>query len=253
MATTTPNFGWAVPTSTDLVKDGAVAIETLGDSIDASLVDLKGGTTGQVLTKASNTDMDFSWVADATGIPATIFDAKGDIIAATAADTASRLAVGTNGQVLTADSTAATGLKWATASSGGTWTSFTPTWTNLTVGNGALTARYIKNGGLVNFSLVLVFGSTTSISGRVRVSWPVAPINTAAAQTAQVNVQYEEAGNAPWFGQFFSQGAGTSDYEILAMNTSGTYSYATVLSSTVPFTWGTGDYIFISGSYEVTP
>jgi hypothetical protein len=119
MATTTPNFGWAVPTSTDLVKDGAVAIETLGDAIDASLVDLKGGTSGQVLAKASNTDMDFSWVTDATGIPATIFDAKGDIIAATAADTASRLAVGSNGQVLTADSTAATGLKWATAAAGG--------------------------------------------------------------------------------------------------------------------------------------
>jgi hypothetical protein len=118
MATTTPNFGWAVPTSTDLVKDGAVAIETLGDAIDASLVDLKGGTTGQVLTKASGTDMDFSWVADATGIPATIFDAKGDIIAATAADTASRLAVGANNTVLTADSSTATGLKWA--ASGGT-------------------------------------------------------------------------------------------------------------------------------------
>jgi hypothetical protein len=119
MATTTPNFGWAVPTSTDLVKDGAVAIETLGDAIDASLVDLKGGTTGQVLAKASGTDMDFSWVTDATGIPATIFDAKGDIIAATAADTASRLAVGTNGQVLTADSTTATGIKWATPAAGG--------------------------------------------------------------------------------------------------------------------------------------
>jgi hypothetical protein len=61
MATTTPNFGWTVPTSSDLVKNGAVAIETLGDSIDASLVDLKGGTTGQVLAKASGTDMDFTW------------------------------------------------------------------------------------------------------------------------------------------------------------------------------------------------
>jgi hypothetical protein len=63
MATTTPNFGWSVPTSTDLVKDGATAIETLGDSIDASLVDLKGGTSGQVLSKNSNTDMDFTWVS----------------------------------------------------------------------------------------------------------------------------------------------------------------------------------------------
>jgi len=52
------------------------------------------------------------------GIPATILDAKGDIIAATAADTASRLAVGTNGHVLTADSAEATGLKWAAAGSG---------------------------------------------------------------------------------------------------------------------------------------
>jgi hypothetical protein len=67
MATTTPNFGWPVPTSTNLVKDGATAIEALGDSIDASLLDLKGGTSGQVLAKNSNTDMDFIWVTDAAG------------------------------------------------------------------------------------------------------------------------------------------------------------------------------------------
>jgi hypothetical protein len=115
MATTTPNFGWPVPTSTDLVKDGATAIESLGDSIDASLLDLKGGTTGQVLSKNSNTDMDFTWTAID---PLVILDAKGDLITATAADTPARLAVGTNGQVLTADSTAGTGLAWATPTSG---------------------------------------------------------------------------------------------------------------------------------------
>lgn len=120
MATTTPNFGWPVPTSTDLVKDGATAIEALGDSIDASLLDLKGGTTGQVLAKASSTDLDFSWVAQsgASAIQNSIVDAKGDLIAATANDTPARLAVGTNGQVLMADSTAATGLKWAAAGGG---------------------------------------------------------------------------------------------------------------------------------------
>ena len=114
MATTTPNFGWSVPTSTDLVKDGATAIETLGDSIDASLVDLKGGTTGQALVKNSGTDMDFVW---SSIDPLTILDAKGDLISATAADTPARLAVGTNGHVLTADSTQSTGIKWAAPAS----------------------------------------------------------------------------------------------------------------------------------------
>ncbi len=115
MATTT-NFGWETPDDTDLVKDGAAAMRTLGNSIDTSFVDLKGGTTGQVLAKASGTDLDFSWVAqdDSNAIQNAIVDAKGDLIAATAADTPARLAVGTNGQVLTADSTASTGIKWAT-------------------------------------------------------------------------------------------------------------------------------------------
>ena len=118
MATTTTNFGWDTPQSTDLVKDGATAIAALGQDIDTALVDLKGGTTNQVLAKNSNTDLDFKWVADASGISATIFDAKGDIIAATAADTADRLAVGANNTVLTADSSTATGLKWATPATG---------------------------------------------------------------------------------------------------------------------------------------
>lgn len=118
MATTTTNFGWDIPQSTDLVKDGATAIATLGQDIDTAMVDLKGGTTGQVLSKNSDTDLDFIWVAqdDSNAIQNAIVDAKGDLIAATAADTPARLAVGTNGQVLTADSTASTGLKWSTPS-----------------------------------------------------------------------------------------------------------------------------------------
>jgi hypothetical protein len=118
MANTT-NFGWETPDNTDLVKDGALAIRTLGSAIDTSLVDLKGGTSGQVLSKATNTDMDFTWVTqdDANAIQNAIVDAKGDLITATAADVPARLAVGTDGQVLTADSSTATGLKWAAVSS----------------------------------------------------------------------------------------------------------------------------------------
>lgn len=120
MATTTA-FGWPTPDDTALVKDGAAAIRSLGQAIDTSMADLEGGTTGQVLSKASGTDMDFTWVTpdDANAIQNAIVDAKGDLIAATAADTPARLAVGTNGQVLTADSTASTGLAWASPASGG--------------------------------------------------------------------------------------------------------------------------------------
>lgn len=60
MASTT-NFGWTTPDNTGYVKDGALAIRTLGSAIDTSMAELKGGTTGQVLKKTSNTDMDFEW------------------------------------------------------------------------------------------------------------------------------------------------------------------------------------------------
>ena len=53
MATTTPNYGWPVPTSTDYVKDGATAIEALGDAIDATVFGLPtGGVLKLVKTQA---------------------------------------------------------------------------------------------------------------------------------------------------------------------------------------------------------
>jgi hypothetical protein len=64
---TTTNFGWTTPADTDLVKDGAAAIRTLGNGIDTSLIDLKGGTTGQILSKASNTDLDYTWITNDVG------------------------------------------------------------------------------------------------------------------------------------------------------------------------------------------
>ena len=113
MATTT-NFGWTTPDDTDLVKDGAAAIRTLGSAIDTSLVDLKGGTTGQVLSKASNTDLDYSWTTPTDQTPLTT---KGDLFGYSTAD--ARIPVGANGTVLTADSAETLGVKWATPAGGG--------------------------------------------------------------------------------------------------------------------------------------
>lgn len=165
MATTT-NFGWTTPDDTGLVKDGASAIRTLGSAIDTSLVDLKGGTTNQVLAKNSNTDLDFKWVSDATGIQATIFDAKGDIIAATAADTADRLAVGANGTVLTADSTASTGLKWATPTASAI--SFSLLNTGGTSLSGSTTT--VSSIGGYNYYMILIDAvSSTNVSAKLQV------------------------------------------------------------------------------------
>jgi hypothetical protein len=67
MANPTSNFNWQMPTSTDLVTDLPADFEVFGQAVDTSLADLKGGTTGQVLAKATGTDMDFSWVTPASG------------------------------------------------------------------------------------------------------------------------------------------------------------------------------------------
>jgi hypothetical protein len=134
MATTT-NYSWTTPDDTALVKDGAAAIRSLGTAIDST-----------VFTNAGN------------AIAKTIVDAKGDIIAATAADTVSRLAVGANNTVLTADSSTATGLKWATPGGGKNWTAVNSGGTALT---GATT---ITISGITKDNIMIVMGAGSCAS-----------------------------------------------------------------------------------------
>jgi len=62
MANPTTYFGWVMPTATDLVTDLPADFNIFGQGVDTSMQDLLGGTTGQVLSKASNTNMDFAWI-----------------------------------------------------------------------------------------------------------------------------------------------------------------------------------------------
>jgi len=67
MSNPTSNFNWQMPTATDLVTDLPADFEVFGQAVDTTFVDLKGGTTGQILSKASNTGMDFAWVTPPGG------------------------------------------------------------------------------------------------------------------------------------------------------------------------------------------
>ena len=67
MTNPTSNFGWQMPTPTDLVTDLPADFEVFGQAVDTSMADLKGGTTGQILSKATNADMDFTWITNDVG------------------------------------------------------------------------------------------------------------------------------------------------------------------------------------------
>ena len=139
MTNPTSNFGWQMPTSTDLVTDLPADFAVFGQAVDTSMADLKGGTTGQILSKATATDMDFTWITNdvgditavtaGTGISgggtsgavtitnsmATAITTAGDLIKGTGSGTFDRLGIGSTGQVLTV---AAGAPSWATPTSG---------------------------------------------------------------------------------------------------------------------------------------
>lgn len=230
---TSPLFGWEEPDDVDLVKDGAAAIRTLGNAIDTSMGDLLGGTTGQVLSKASNTNMDFTWVTsdDANAIQNAIVDAKGDLIAASAADTPARLAIGTNNAFLKADSTAATGMVWDNSA----WTSYTVGTANVTVGNGTLTGAYKQIGKTTFYRIKFALGSTSAISNDAAFGLPFAALSNDASLGSATFVDNSAAGfYIGWYA------GGYPRYQ----STFGT------LTATSPFTWAVNDSLTIWGSYE---
>jgi len=243
MANPTTPFGWQMPTSTDLVTDLPADFEVFGQAVATSMADLLGGTTGQVLSKTSNTDMDFTWVTtdDTNAIQNAIVDAKGDLIAASAADTPARLAVGANGTTLIAASGETTGLKWE-----GAWTTWTPTIANFVRGNGTETARYSKVGNIVYLNYRFTFGSTSSLSGRPEISLPV----NQSEPNIIVPVRILDSGTTVYFGM--ATLAGNTAYVELQL-TSGSYSAQAFPGSTTPMTWTTNDQFAFQAIYEVAP
>jgi hypothetical protein len=216
MSNPTTPFSWQMPTATDLVTDLPADFEVFGQAVATSMADLLGGTTGQVLSKTSNTDMDFTWIAndqgDITGVTAgvgisgggtsgtvtvtnsmaTAITTAGDTLYGTGSGTFSRLGIGTAGQVLTVNG-GATAPSWATPASGGGQTLL-----STTTLSGATTTVSIA-GGYKDLKVV-VFGCTNATGGgRFRIA-PNGTINivyqtgTANANTTSVYNNYIQAG-----------------------------------------------------------
>ena len=115
MANPTTNFGWVMPSATDLVTDLPADFDVFGQAVDTDLQYLNGGTTGQVLSKTSDTDLAFTWITDATGM-ANPMTTTGDVIYSSSGSTPARIGIGSDGQVLTVSSGVPT---WAASAVGG--------------------------------------------------------------------------------------------------------------------------------------
>jgi hypothetical protein len=213
-------------------RDLANAGTALG-AVDATELGYLDGVTSAVQTQID------SKIGAASAINPTIVDAKGDIIAATAADTVARLAVGANDTVLTADSTAATGLKW-----GGDWTAFTPSVSNLTVGNGTFIGRYRKIGKTCEVYFRLTFGSTTSVQTNPHFFLPFNYKNSFVAYG-----DFLDSGTLRYTGVIDTAFGAAAYFAVI--KTDSTYGSLLAMTSTIPFTWTTNDVITFNFSYEV--
>lgn len=216
MATTT-NYGWTTPDDTGLVKDGASAIRSLGTAVDTTTKNLNPETTlGDIAYRSST------------------------------ANVKTRLGIGSTGQVLTVSGGVPT---WASAAGGLTFQAWTPTYTNLTVGNGTVIARYGTGGKYTFFEFVLTFGSTTSFSGQPKFSLPTTPKNLTASGSATnlATAGYMDFETRYWLGYAEIKSV---NCELIYFSVNTSKISRESVDANNPMVWGTNDTLFVVGHYE---
>jgi hypothetical protein len=258
--------GWETTTP---VHFATYRTDASGNKVESSQCDWKGivsGTTITSLTLKAGTDAGNSigdvveamptaaWADDlATGLLVSL-DQDGTLKAG-AVDNAAVLAsnVVTTAKIADASVTNAK-LSTTAGELGGAWQSWALAWTNLTVGNGTVTAKYQQIGKTVRFRVRVLFGSTTAISGSVDFTLP-----------ASTHADYQNATSTHFVigtGELVDSGTNTfgarvrtvstdaTKATIVASNATGTYEQFTVLSSTGTHVWAVNDEILVQGEYE---
>jgi hypothetical protein len=187
-----------------------------------------------------------AWLDDAgTTSPLTT---KGDVWGYSTTD--ARIPIGADGEVLTADSTQSLGVKWAAAAAAGfSYTDYTPTFTNFTLGNGTITfSRYAQSGDVVHYYGKITLGSTSSVTGTWETSLPV---NCKASTMGYGGTSffYDNSAGTSYFGFTFVGAGGQTKISYAADIASA--ANAGIVNATTPFTWATSDVLTWNILYQV--
>jgi hypothetical protein len=163
--------------------------------------------------------------------------------------------ISTYGRTLVDDPDAATARGTlgfsGTGTGDGTWTTWTPTLTNLTLGNGTKTGRYMQIGKTVHFRFSFKLGSTSAVGTAPSFSLPVtaaAAVSTEANSEPLGNVVFVDSAVSRYTGICVL--SGTTDGLIYNLAVNGTYPTFNNVTATTPITWGTSDEITVTGTYE---
>jgi hypothetical protein len=185
--------------------------------------------------------------ANAAFINDSLLTTTGDTIYASGANTPARLGIGTTGQVLT--------VSGGVPAWGGTWTTFTPTWTNLTVGNSVQSFQYCIVGKVLFVQGAIKLGSTGSLGGALRMDVPVAytmPTNGDFFQTCGFYQVYDDSAAAQFVGGIFPSGGNLRFYGLSPDTGLGQTRIGAQVAGTSPMTWATNDILSIQYSLRAT-
>lgn len=144
------------------------------------------------------------------------------------------------------------GSAWVQTGNVGSWTSYTPTWTNLTVGNGTQTSAYVNYGKLYVVRIGFEFGSTSSISASPDFTLPNnVSVNSAypAAYPFGMGNMRDVSASGGYLASII-RGGSADKMSFRTQTAGGTYVTNGNLDSTTPFTWASGDLLMCQFMFE---